>query len=44
MQYKTKPMEHQARAIEWGYNREYLALFCEQGTGKSKTTIDLASN
>lgn len=44
MQYKTKPMEHQARAIEWGYNKEYLAEFMEQGTGKTKVAIDFASN
>lgn len=37
-------MEHQVRAFNFGKDRDFLALFCEQGTGKSKTTIDLASN
>jgi len=42
--YKTKPMEHQQRAYDFGHDKEYLALFMEQGTGKTKTTIDTASN
>ena len=44
MEYKTKPMEHQVRAEDWSYNKEYFAYFMEQGTGKTKTTIDIASN
>lgn len=44
MEYKTKPMEHQSRAEDWSYNKEYFAYFMEQGTGKTKTTIDIASN
>ena len=44
MKYLTKPMEHQARAEDWSYNKEYFAYFMEQGTGKTKTTIDIASN
>jgi len=44
MIYKTKPMEHQVRAYDFSHDKEYLALFMEQGTGKTKATIDLASN
>ena len=44
MKYLTIPMEHQVRAENWSYNKEFFAYFMEQGTGKSKTTIDVASN
>lgn len=44
MKYLTTPMEHQVRAENWSYNKEFFAYFMEQGTGKSKTTIDVASN
>lgn len=44
MKYLTAPMEHQVRAEEWSYNKEFFAYFMEQGTGKTKTTIDIASN
>lgn len=41
MSFKTKPLAHQLRALEH-HNREFLALFMEQGTGKTKVTIDTA--
>lgn len=44
MKYKTKPMEHQLRAIDFSYDKEYFAEFMEQGTGKTKVAIDIASN
>jgi hypothetical protein len=42
--YKTKPYQHQADAVYNLYGLEYAALFHEQGTGKTKTAIDIASN
>lgn len=42
--YKTKPYKHQVEAIKKLYGKEFGALFCEQGTGKSKIAIDIASN
>ncbi len=41
---KTKPYLHQVKAYEKLYGREIIPLFMEQGTGKSKTIIDIASN
>lgn len=40
--FKTKPFEHQLE--EWKYSRDLAAraIFWEQGTGKSKLTIDTA--
>ena len=40
--YKTKPFEHQVRAFNFARDKEAFALFMEMGTGKTKTTIDLA--
>jgi SNF2 family DNA or RNA helicase len=42
--YKTEPYEHQVSAVRFCANKDTFALFMEQGTGKTKTTIDLASN
>lgn len=42
--YKTKPYEHQIEAIKKLYGKSFGALFMEQGTGKSKVAIDIASN
>lgn len=42
--YKTEPYEKQAEAFFKAYDKEYFALFMQQGTGKTKVTIDLASN
>lgn len=41
--YKTKPYEHQRTALTTSAEREYFALFAEQGTGKTKITIDTAA-
>lgn len=45
--YKTQPYAHQRDALRWlasgGSPRKYAALFMEQRTGKTKTTIDEAS-
>ena len=42
--YKTVPYEHQIKAVHYLYDKEYFALLMEQGTGKSKVLIDIASN
>ncbi len=43
--YKMPPMHHQRTAMEryWKSNVSYWGLFFEMGTGKTKTTIDLAA-
>ena len=41
--FKTKPYEHQLKALERSWDREYFAYFMEMGTGKSKVLIDNAS-
>jgi len=38
--YKTKPFEHQKRALEMSWDKEVFAYFMEMGTGKSKVLID----
>lgn len=44
--YKTEPYEHQINAVQFVANGriDYFALFMEQGTGKTKTAIDIAEN
>lgn len=41
---KSKPYDHQIDAFHSAYGKEFHALFMEQGTGKSKVSIDIASN
>lgn len=41
--FKTQPMAHQLEAYRKAYNQDQFALFFEQGLGKTKTAIDLAS-
>ncbi len=41
---KTKPYEHQLTAYNKAYGQKFFALFMEMGTGKTKVSIDLASN
>jgi SNF2 family DNA or RNA helicase len=41
--FKTKPMAHQWEAYEKAYAQDQFALFFEQGLGKTKTAIDLAT-
>lgn len=38
--FKTKPMEHQLKALNVGGTSEYFAYLMEMGTGKSKVLID----
>ena len=40
---KTKPLSHQIEAIEYVRSHEIVALFDEQGLGKSKIVIDALS-
>ena len=44
--YKTEPYEHQIDAVKFVATEspDFFALFMEQGTGKTKTTIDIACN
>ena len=42
--YKTEPFDHQIDAYNFARNRDSFALFMEQGTGKTKTIIDLAAD
>ena len=37
---KTKPYDHQVKALEMSWDRPYFAYFMEMGTGKSKVLID----
>lgn len=41
---KTKPWEHQLRALEYLYNRDAAALYTKPGSGKTKVFIDLIVN
>lgn len=43
MTFKTQPMKHQLQALEFCGTRPQVALFMEQGTGKSKVVIDRAA-
>ena len=38
--FKTKPYEHQLKALEMSWDKPYFAYFMEMGTGKSKVLID----
>jgi hypothetical protein len=38
--FKTKPFEHQQKALDMSWNKENFAYFMEMGTGKSKVLID----
>ena len=41
--FKTKPYEHQLKALKMSWDKEVFAYFMEMGTGKSKVLIDNAS-
>lgn len=41
--YKTEPYNHQIAAYNFCINKDFFALFMEQGTGKTKTLIDIAN-
>jgi len=38
--FKTKPYDHQVKALEMSWDKPYFAYFMEMGTGKSKVLID----
>ena len=38
--FKTKPYEHQFKALKKSWNKEFYGVFMEMGTGKSKVLID----
>ena len=38
--FKTKPYEHQLKALEVSRDKIYFAYFMEMGTGKSKVLLD----
>ena len=38
--FKTKPYEHQLKALEMSWNRDTFAYFMEMGIGKTKVLID----
>lgn len=44
MQFKTKPFAHQLKQFEQFKNEPFWALFADMGTGKTKSTIDIAAN
>ncbi len=43
--YKTEPFAHQVEAVKFVSTHPFeFCLFMEQGTGKTKTTIDIVEN
>lgn len=42
MKYKTQPFAHQIEAYNFVGDKNYFALLMQQGTGKTKTVIDIA--
>ena len=38
--FKTKPYEHQLKALDMSWHRDTFAYFMEMGTGKTKVLID----
>ena len=42
--FKTKPWEHQLKALNYLYERDAAALYTDMGTGKTKVMIDLIVN
>ena len=38
--FKTKPYEHQLKALAMSWEKTYFAYFMEMGTGKSKVLLD----
>ena len=41
--FKTKPFEHQLKALKMSWDKENFAYFMEMGTGKSKVLLDNAA-
>lgn len=44
MRFKTKPWEHQKKALKYLMKRDAAALYTDMGTGKTKVMIDLIQN
>ena len=44
MIYRTKPWEHQKKALRYLMKRDAAALYTDMGTGKTKVMIDLIQN
>lgn len=44
LRFKTKPWEHQKKALKYLMKRDAAALFTDMGTGKTKVMIDLIQN
>lgn len=44
MRFKTKPWEHQKKALKYLFKRDTAALYTDMGTGKTKVMIDLIQN
>lgn len=44
MKFKTKPWEHQKKALKYLMKRDSAALYTDMGTGKTKVMIDLIQN
>jgi SNF2 family DNA or RNA helicase len=44
MEFKTKPYRHQLDAYNFAKDREFSALFMEQGTGKTKVALDVVAH
>lgn len=44
LKFKTKPWEHQKKALEYLMQRSTAALYTDMGTGKTKVMIDLIQN
>ena len=42
--FKTKPYEHQQKALDVSFNSESFALLMDMGTGKSKVLVDTIAN
>ena len=38
--FRTKPFDHQHKALKLSWNKKTFAYFMEMGTGKSKVLID----
>lgn len=41
--FKTKPLDHQKLGFDIFKDKDYFALFCDMGTGKTKIMIDILS-
>lgn len=44
LKFKTKPWEHQKKALHYLMKRDTAALYTDMGTGKTKVMIDLIQN